>query len=248
MATTLENKTAIITGGTTGIGYAAAKAMVREGARVVITGQDEARVAQAAESLAVTGVVVPSQDLSSLDRLVETVESLGGGVDIVFANAGVTWSAPFDQVTSDDLNGQMAINFAGPFFLIQKLSGHLNTGASVVFTASCLDQLGMSGMSVYSASKAALRSLARSLSAELKDRGIRVNTLAPGPVETPIYSKLGMDEQDLAAMAEGIKSQVPLGRFGSAEEIAEVALFLASDASGFMLGEEVTVDGGWSNL
>ena len=244
----LRGKTAVITGGTTGIGYAAAEAMSREGAKVVITGQDAKRVAEAARTLDAVGVVVPSQDFASLDQLVDAVGEVGGRVDILFANAGVTWAAPFEQITPDNLNGQMAINFAGPFFLVQKLAPHLNDGASVVFTTSCLDQLGMPGMSVYSASKAALRSLARSLSAELKDRGIRVNTIAPGPIETPIYSKLGMSEDDLAAMAEGIKAQVPIGRFGTADEIAKVAVFLASDASSFMLGEEVTVDGGWSNL
>ena len=244
----LAGKTAVVTGGTTGIGYAAAERMIAAGARVVLTGQNEGRVRDAARTLDAVGVVVPSQDVAALDRLTDELDRIGGGVDVVFANAGVTWPAPFDQVKPEDFAAQMAINVAGPFFLVQKLSVHLNEGASVIFTTSCLDQMGMHGMAVYAASKAALRSLARTLSAELKDRGVRVNTIAPGPVETPIYAKLGMSEDELAGMAEGLKGQVPLGRFGSPDEIAKVALFLASDASSFMLGEEVTVDGGWSNL
>ncbi|MDJ0921151.1 MAG: SDR family oxidoreductase [Henriciella sp.] len=250
MTQTLSNKTALITGGTSGIGYAAAEAMLAEGARVIITGQNGDRVREAAARLGanVIGLVAPSQDASALTRLADDVRARFGGLDILFANAGVTWPAPLGQIDADQAAQQLAINVTGPLLTVQALRPVLNTGASVFFTTSNLDRLGMPGMAVYSASKAALRSVARTLAAELKDAGIRVNTIAPGPVETPIYSKLGMSEAELNEMASGVVANVPLGRFGKPEEIAGAAVFLASDASSFMLGEEITIDGGWSTL
>lgn len=248
--TRLAGKTAVVTGGTTGIGYASASAMLDEGAQVLITGQDSGRVEEAVRSLGrdAKGIVAPSQDLASLDALAGKVQSLYGGLDILFANAGVTWPAPLEQIDVQSYQDQMAINFGGPLFTVQKLRPLLRSGASVFFTTSNLDELGMEGMGVYSASKAALRSLARTLATEMKGDNIRVNTIAPGPVETPIYGKLGMDEASLNEMAGQIQSNIPMGRFGKAEEIAGVAVFLASDDSSFMLGEEITVDGGWSRL
>ena len=246
----LQDKTAVITGGTSGIGYASAEAMIRNGARVIITGQDEGRVASAAKALGhgTIGAVAPTQDVTALEGLANTVRKEFGKLDILFANAGVTWPAPLDQVDMAGLQEQFAINFAGPLFTVQKLRPLLCEGASVFFTTSNLNELGMEGMAVYSATKAALRSLARTLAVELKDAGVRVNTIAPGPVQTPIYGKLGMDEASLGEMAAGIQSQIPLGRFGKPEEIAGAAVFLASDESSFMLGEEITIDGGWSRV
>ncbi|MEM8800513.1 MAG: SDR family oxidoreductase [Pseudomonadota bacterium] len=246
----LMNKKAVVTGGTTGIGFASAKAMIAEGARVIITGQDAARVKGAANTLGehAHGFVAPAQDPIAAEKLADEVATKFGKIDILFANAGVSWPGALADVTKENAEAQMAINFIGPLLTLQKMVPHLNNPASVIFTTSCLDQLGSAGMGVYSASKAALRSIARTYSAELKDQGVRINTIAPGPIETPIYGKLGMSEAEIGEMASEILKNVPLGRFGSADEIAEAVVFLASDGSRYMLGEEITLDGGWSNL
>jgi len=265
----LAGKTALVTGATTGIGRAAAALFLAEGARVAITGQDAGRLEDARTALAgiagTTGAAGAAgagavhavradarsvADLAALPGLVE--EAFGappdGGLDVLFVNAGVTWPGPLDAVDEAAFDGQVAINFKGPFFTVQRLLPLLRPGASVVLTTSCLDEMGLAGMSVYAATKAAVRSLARTLSAELVGRGVRVNAVAPGPTDTPIYGKLGMPPEDLAAFAGSVAAQVPMRRFGTADEIARAALFLASDDSGFMLGHELVVDGGWSAL
>jgi len=246
----LDGIRAVITGGTTGIGYAAAQRLIEEGARVILTGQDQGRVDAAIARLGngAKGFVARAESPEDAAALADFVKAEFGGLDVLFANAGVTWPAPFEAVDLESLQGQMAINFAGPLFAVQKLSPLMGEGSSVIFNTSNLNELGMPGMAVYSASKAALRSLARTLQAELGPRGIRVNTVAPGPVETPIYGKLGMPEEQLNAMAQQIVAKVPAGRFGKPEEIAGAVAFLASPDSRFMWGTEVTVDGGWSSL
>ena len=249
----MQDKIALVTGGTTGIGRAAAERFLAEGAEgVVITGQDEERLAQATRELSgsnrVSTVRWRAEVAEDAATVAEAVRARHGGLDVLFANAGVTWPAGLGQIDAEAAQRQFMVNVTGPLILVQALAPLMREGGSVVLTTSCLDVLGMPGMGVYAASKAALRSLARTLSAELKDRGIRVNALAPGPIETPIYGKLGMDAAQLGEMAEGIRAQVPLGRFGHAGEIAGAALFLASDASRYMLGEELNVDGGWANL
>lgn len=246
----LEYKTVLITGGTSGIGYAAAELFKSEGARVAISGQDEARLAAAAESLG-SDVVALRAEMSSVEQIsamLDQVEVAFGGLDVIFVNAGVTWPATLDAVDEAHFDGQMAINLKGPFFTVQRAAPLLRDGASVILTTSCLDQMGLIGMSVYSASKAALRSLARTFSAELAPRGIRVNAIAPGPVNTPIYTKLGMNTEQLEAFATELKQKIPLHRFGEPSEIAKAALFLASSDSSFMLGGEIAVDGGWAQL
>lgn len=246
----LDGIRAVITGGTTGIGYAAAQRLIKEGARVILTGQDQGRVDEAIARLGnrAKGFVARAERPEDAAALADFVKVEFGGLDVLFANAGVTWPAPFEDVDLESLQGQMAINFAGPLFAVQKLAPLMGEGASVIFNTSNLNELGMPGMAVYSASKAALRSLARTLQAELGPKGIRVNTVAPGPVETPIYGKLGMPEEQLNAMAQQIVAKVPAGRFGKPEEIAGAVAFLASPDSSFMRGTEVTVDGGWSSL
>lgn len=250
----LQGKTAVITGATTGIGRATAERFLAEGvSTLIITGQNEARLEEARQDLSASGASVTAilwradipEDSTSL---AEKIKSGPGAIDILFANAGVTWPAPLGQIDPAQTQAQMMVNFTGPLILVQALAPLINSGGSIVLTSSCLDVLGMPGMAVYSASKAALRSIARTLSAELGDKGIRVNSVAPGPIETPIYSKLGMDEAELNEMASGIVAQVPAGRFGTAQEIAAAVLFLASDASSYMRGAEIPVDGGWSSL
>ena len=250
MANQLTNKKGVITGATSGIGHEAAKAMIKAGAELIVTGQNSERVHEAANRLGPRAhpIVAPSQDPQAAARLAEHVQEIFGKIDFIYANAGVAWPAPVGEIEPNHAAEQLAINVTGPLLTVQALKPLLNVGASVFFTTSNLDQKGMPGMAVYSASKAALRSIVRTLGAEFKDDGIRVNSIAPGPIETPIYGKIGMPEDQLNEMASGIQSQVPVGRFGKPAEIAGAAVFLASDASSFMLGEEITIDGGWSNL
>ena len=251
----LQGKIALVTGGTTGIGRASAEQFLREGAAaVVVTGQNEERLSEAKDALAglglgrVDAVLYRAEEAEDAAALAGKVRDLHGRLDIVFANAGVTWPAPIGQIDAAEAQRQFMVNTTAPLILVQALVPLMVKGGSIVLNTSCLDVLGMEGMAVYSASKAALRSLARTLSYELRPQGIRVNAVAPGPTATPIYSKLGMTDDALAEMSEGMKGIVPAGRFGEPDEIAGAVTFLASDASRYMLGEQIYVDGGWANL
>lgn len=251
----LQGKIALVTGATTGIGFAAARQFLEEGAAsIVVTGQDEVRLAHARDELsalgegAVTALRWRAEEVADCEAVAAAIRDIHGRLDVVFANAGVTWPAPLGQIDVGQAQRQFMVNVTGPLALIQAVAPLMARGGSIVLNTSCLDVLGQPGMAVYSASKAALRSLARTLSAELKDRGIRMNCVAPGPVETPIYSKLGMSEEQLGEMSRSMEALVPAGRFGQPSEIAGAVTFLASDASRFMMGEEINVDGGWANL
>lgn len=249
---TLQGKIALVTGGTTGIGRAAAERLLRKGATVIITGKDGARLAQAERELLEFGrasvVALDAEDAEGPARVAAHVRAAHGRLDIVFANAGVTWPAPLGQITAADAQRQFLVNATAPLLLVQALLPLMGSGGSVILNTSCLNELGMPGMAVYSASKAALRSLTRTLAAEVKDRGIRVNAISPGPTETPIYGKLGLTEDQLSGMAAGLVGQLPLGRFAKAEEMVGAVAFLASDDSRYMLGAELVVDGGWSQI
>lgn len=246
----LDGKAALITGGTGGIGLATARLFAEEGARVAVTGQDEKRLREAAEELGdgVLPIRAEMRSLDDIDGMVERVRDRLGGLDVLFVNVGVTWTASLEEVDEASFDGQVAINLKGSFFTVQKAVPILNRGASVILTTSTLDQMGMPGMSVYAASKAAVRSLARSLAAELVGRGIRVNAVSPGAIDTPIYGKLGLPPEAVKEMAGRIAGQIPMRRFGQPEEVARAALFLASGDSSFVLGEELVVDGGWTGL
>ncbi|MEY2849000.1 MAG: hypothetical protein RI885_1665 [Actinomycetota bacterium] len=254
--TRLIDKRAIITGATTGIGFATAAQFVDEGARVLITGSDPARLSAAkAELDAIAGGVgrvvsarVDVRDLATLDGLAELVRSEFGGADILFANAGVTYLGAMEHMTPDRFDDEMAINLRGTYFTVQRLLEVLQDGASVILNSSCVASTGVAGMTVYSATKAGVRSLARSMSAELMPRRIRVNAVAPGPIDTPLYSKMGLSDEQLGAMIEGTLARTPLGRTGRADEVARVVTFLASDDSSYLLGAEIPVDGGWTAL
>jgi NAD(P)-dependent dehydrogenase (short-subunit alcohol dehydrogenase family) len=241
---------ALITGGTSGIGLATAKLFRDEGARVIVTGVNPARLDEASRQLG-SNVLVLRADLrvrSDIDDVVATIRDKFAHLDILFANAGVGFAAPLEAVTEKQVDEQFSINFKGIFFTVQKAVPILSKGGVIVLATSFLNAVGAPGLSILSATKAAVRSLARSLGAELAPRGVRVNAVSPGPTNTPFHSKLGLSENDLRDVAAGIEAQVPLRRFGEADEIAKAALFLASEDSSFMTGAEVVVDGGLSLL
>lgn len=244
--TRLADKTAVITGGSTGIGFESAKLFIAEGARVIITGSNEARLAEAVEALGsnAIGVKADVRSLSEIDRLAERVRQEFGELDILFANAGVAKRAAFREVTEAQFDQEIDINLKGLFFTVQKLEPLMKNGSSIILNTTALAQTALPGEAIYSASKAAVRSLARSFSIELLERQIRVNAVAPGPIETPIWSKMELPPE----LVERVLQRTPIGRFGKPEEIAKVVLFLASEDSSYILGEEILVDGGWATL
>jgi len=245
-----EGKVAVITGGNSGIGLATAKKFAAQGAKVAISGRDRKTLEQAAkeigpETLAVQGDVT---DLSSLDRLFSRVRDRFGSVDALFVNAGVARFAPVAEVTVQQYDELLDTNLKGSYFTVQKALPLLNVGASIILTTTAADTLGLPGSSVYAASKAAVRSLARTLSAELIERKVRVNAIAPGPIETPIFGRLGLGPQAVDDLAKVILGRVPAKRLGRPDEIADAVLFLASPAASYIVGVELNVDGGMSQL
>lgn len=244
----LDGKVAVITGGSSGIGFATARLFRDEGASVVITGRNQERLDSAAKELGVIGISSDSSVLGDIDRLYREVKEEFGNIDVLFLNAGVAPFVPLDRVSEEHFDSVMDINVKGVFFGVQKVLPFLNDGASIVINSSVVNQAGMAGASVYAASKAAVRSLARTMSAELVGKGIRVNVVSPGPIDTPIFSKVGIPEEQMKEMAEGITMSIPMKRFGRPEEVASVALFLACEDSSYMLGAELAVDGGMSQL
>jgi len=243
-----ENKVAVITGGNSGIGLATAKLLRSEGARVAITGRDEKTLRAAAADLDVLAIVADVADLADIDRAYAEIGSKLGRIDVLFANAGIYKGTPVAETTEAFFDEQVAINFKGVFFTVQKALPLLNDGASVVLNSSVVNVKGWAGISVYSATKAAVRSLARTFSAELIARGIRVNTISPGATFTPIFGRLGLSDEQLKATADGILAMVPAGRFGSAEDIANAVAYLASAESAYVVGAELAVDGGLAQL
>jgi len=246
----LEGKTALITGGTTGIGRATAELFIQEGARVAITGQNAERVAEAAAALG-HGTIGLRADVASATDMAEVARRLQaefGKLDVVFANAGIAKPRPLSDVDEAHIDEQINVNVKGVIFTVQKLLPLLNKPASIVLTASTVAEQGTAGMSVYAATKAAVRSLARTLSAELSPQGVRVNVVSPGPIETPIFGKLGLPEEAVKEWAGQIESKIPLARFGQPSEVAKAVLFLASDDSSYVLGENLLVDGGMATI
>ena len=246
----LTGKTALITGGTSGIGLATAKLFLQEGARVAITGQDAGRVAEAGTMLGANAIAIRA-DVSSASEMAAVAARLKkefGGLDIVFANAGIAKPMPFAEVDEENINSQIGVNLKGVIYTVQKMLPILRNPASIIFTSTTLTEQGIGGMSVYSATKAAIRSLARTLSAELIGQGVRVNVISPGLIETPIYGKTGMSPEAVQQMAGMLVGKVPVGRFGQADEIAKAVLFLASDDSSYILGENLVVDGGMAMI
>lgn len=246
----LSNKIVLVTGGTSGIGLEAAKLFREEGATVIVVGQNPARLQSAASQLG-DSVTLFRGDVSKpaeIESIISQISEKFGRIDVLFANAGVGLATPLEAVTEDQIDTQFDVNFKGVFFTVQKAIPLFVKGGSIVVTSSFLNQVGAPGLSILSATKAAVRSLVRSLGAELAPRGIRVNAVSPGPISTPFHGKLGLSEKQLSEAASAIEDQVPLHRFGEAGEIAKAALFLASEDSSFMTGSELVVDGGISQL
>ena len=246
----LHNKVAVITGGNSGIGLATAKVFIDEGAKVAIFGRDKKTLDQAAKTLGENAIAIQGDvtNNSDLDKLFDKTTIAFGKVDILFVNAGVAQFAPFDQTDEKMFDLNMNINVKGSYQTVQKALPVLNKKASVIFNTSVVNVKGMSGTSAYSASKAALRSLVRTLATELWDNEIRVNAVSPGPINTPIFSRLGLSQEAMQQMAESIESTNPMKRFGEPEEVAKTVLFFASNDSSYITGSEIAVDGGLTHL
>lgn len=246
----LNNKTAVITGGTTGIGFATAKQFIQEGARVIITGRNEQRLIEAVEKLGKSAIAVQAdvRSLSDLDILVTKVSEEFGSLDILFANAGVGQFSPLEQIDEKFYDNQFDINVKGVFFTVQKLAGLLKSGSSVILNASAVNAKGGAAGSIYFATKAAVRSFARSFAAELGSRQIRVNAISPGIVRTEFQGKMDLPQEVLEGFISTVKQAAPLQREGEVDEIAKAAVFLASDESSYMTAADLVVDGGYMNV
>jgi NAD(P)-dependent dehydrogenase (short-subunit alcohol dehydrogenase family) len=246
----LEGKIALITGGNSGIGLATAKEFVNEGAYVFITGRREPELAAATKAIGrnVTGVQGDVSNLGDLDRLFTQIKKDKGKLDIVFANAGIAKYAPLGTITEELYDSIFNINVKGLLFTVQKALPLLPDGASIILNASIVASKGLASNSVYSATKAAVRSFARTWTTDLKDRRIRVNAVSPGPIDTPGLSELLASSETGQERKKMISNTVPLGRFGTPGEIAKAVVFLASDDSSYITGTELFVDGGFAQV
>ena len=244
------NKIVVITGGTSGIGLAAAKQFIKEGAKVVVTGRSPQSVGDAQNEIGANGVAIAADVTKSdeLDSLFQQVREKYGRIDVLYANAGIAKLGSVAETTEDVFDDIFDANFRGAYFTVQKALPLLVDGAAIVFTTSWFDEVGIAGTSAVSATKAALRSFVRTLASELIDRNIRVNAVRPGVIETPLFGKLGIPEANVQELGKALLQQIPAKRFGKAEEVATAVAFLASDDASYITGVELAVDGGRTHL
>ena len=244
-----EDKKVVIIGGTSGIGLATARMLVDEGARVLVTGRSQAGLEAAQKELGKNSVAVSSdaRSLTDIDALASRARAEFGTFDLLFVNAGFGLFAPLENTTEAAFDEMFNLNAKGPFFAVQKLARLINQGGAVVLTTSTANVKGMPLIAAYGGAKAALRSFARTFAAELLPRGIRVNAVSPGPIETPIIGKAFPDKATADHLTEQMREANPMKRFGTSDEVAKAVLFLAFDAT-FTTGLELPVDGGWSQL
>ena len=246
----LEGKVAIVTGGSSGIGLASAKRLAEAGARVAISGRNQKTLDEAVKTIGhnVLAVKADTTKVADTEKFMNEVTQRLGKIDVLFVNAGIAKFLPLGAVTEEHFDEQFNTNVRGAYFTVQKAAPHLNDGASIILNTSIVSTKGMADASVYSSTKAALRSFARTTATELVGRGIRVNAVAPGPIETPIFEKTGLPKENLDEFAKQIIQTVPMKRFGKPEEIAGAVAFLASSDSSYITGVELNVDGGMGQL
>lgn len=239
-----EGKVVVITGGNSGIGRATAARFAAEGASVIITGRNEARVSAAARELGVAGIVADQSSLQDTEALVEKVRALHGHVDVLFINAGVFFPTPLGSLDEATFDATMDINFKGAVFTLEKFLPLLSSGASVINLSSINAYTGMANTAIYAASKAAMNAYTRTAATELAPRNIRINAVNPGPVQTAIFGKTGMPPDALEGFAAAMQQRIPLKRFGSPDAVASLVTFLASEEAWYITGAEYNIDGG----
>jgi NAD(P)-dependent dehydrogenase (short-subunit alcohol dehydrogenase family) len=246
----LRGKVAVVTGGNSGIGLATAKRFHEEGAKVAITGRDQKTLDEAVKTIGgdVLAVRADVSKVGDLERFFKTVSEKYGKIDVLFANAGIAKFAPFPDSSETMFNETFDINVKGVYFTIQKALPLLRNGASIVINSSVVNETGTAGASVYAATKAAVRSFARTLTTELVDRGIRVNVVSPGPITTPIFGRIGLPKEAVDEFAREVVTKVPMKRFGKPEEVADTVMFLATPESSYITGVDINVDGGMGQV
>lgn len=246
----LKNKSALITGGTSGIGLATAKLFIAQGARVAVTGRDETVFERVKSELGENALVLKGdvRSISDMRAIATTIKEKFGGLDVVFANAGWAYPSALEEIDEELYGKIMDINVKGVVFTLQAVLADLREGASVILNTSFVDQTGKHGISLTAAAKAAVRSLARSWSYEFLDRKIRFNAIAPGAMDTPLLSKWGLSDEAVRERKQAMAKTIPAGHMGKAEDVAYAALYLASDESAYVIGTEMVVDGGASQL
>lgn len=246
----LENKVAVITGGNSGIGLSTAVLFAKHGAKVAITGRNQASLDAAVNIIGHDAMGIPGDvsDLENIKKAYEKINKRFGKIDVLIVNAGVSHQVPLADFTEEQFDQTSDINFKGVFFSVQLALPYLNDGASIVLTSSAVNEKGFINGAAYSATKAAVRSLARSFSTELLDRNIRVNVLSPGAIDTPFFGRNGGSTEEVKGIKDYMSTMIPAKRLGNSEEVAEGFLYLASDNSKYMLGSELVMDGGVKTL
>ena len=246
----LTGKVAVVTGGNSGIGLATAKRFRDEGAKVVISGRDQNTLDEAVKAIGGDVVAVRSDvsKLADLDKLYKLVAEKFGKIDVLFANAGIAKFAPVTESSEALFDETFDVNVKGVYFAIQKALPLLNDGASIIINSSVVNETGAAGASVYAATKAAVRSFARTMTTELVDRHIRVNVVSPGPIQTPIFGRTGLTKEQVDGFTRDIVNKVPMKRFGKPEEVADTVLFLATPESSYITGVDINVDGGMGQV